>query len=97
MLEKFMGVLEPKSKILIATAAGYQILFLSWCVLPLWWTVLVVANTVFWSFTWVDHNKDIMNTRSLFGYGIGLIGGVTSGASLALYLSTTVSSVPQLQ
>ena len=92
MMKGFMGVLEPKTKILIATATGYQILFLSLFVLPYCWIAVTLINTIFWSAAWMFQNEDKMDKYSLLVYGFGLIGGTISGSTIVLHLSITASS-----
>lgn len=91
MIGKIAEVLDNRVKATMAMAIGYQLMFISFFVIPFGWFLMSVVNALFWSYMWAKHwsenkkNNDKPPRWAKMMAGIGLFGGAVTGTSMIFY------------
>lgn len=98
MFQILLKDLDKDSRGTIVLAIGFQLMLLSWFVIPLSWFTISFLNALFWSlflaFIVKGKMKDAprFTIRMLTLFLFGLHGGATAAISIILYIVTSYGS-----
>lgn len=98
MFQILLKDLDKDSRATAVLAVGFQLVLLSWFVIPLSWFVISLLNALFWSLVLTAMVRAKTRDSEKIHAGLyilllcGFHGGATSAVSIILYIVTSIGS-----